>query len=148
MEGEQEAPQYVLTDGRRRNMRANRRRDTGPEVAVRSILHARGFRYRTDYRIDAGTARPRPDIVFTRQRVAVFIDGCFWHSCPEHGRNPQNNSGYWTPKLLRNRERDEAQTEALTASGWHVLRAWEHEDPAQVADRVGKAVIELRQKAQ
>lgn len=137
-------PSYELTDGRRRNMRANRRRDTRPELAVRTLLHGQGFRYRTDFRIDMGAQKPRPDIVFTRQRVAVFIDGCFWHGCPEHGRDPKQNIGYWSPKLQRNRERDAAQTDALTLGGWRVLRIWEHEEPASAVERIATTVRQIR----
>lgn len=74
----------------------------------------------------------RPDIVFTRARVALFVDGCFWHSCPLHGSQPRTNSGYWSPKLQRNRERDLSNNAALSAAGWLVVRAWEHEDPDEV----------------
>ncbi|WP_203139307.1 very short patch repair endonuclease [Microbacterium sp. JZ31] len=107
-------------------MQAIRRRDTGPELAIRRLLHAAGYRYRCDYRVDVAGARIRPDIVFTRARVAIFVDGCFWHSCPEHGRTPRVNTDYWEPKLERNRTRDEANTRALEEAGWCVLRIWEH----------------------
>jgi DNA mismatch endonuclease (patch repair protein) len=116
------------TPGRRRNMQAIRRRDTRPELALRRALHAAGYRYRCDYRIDVVGGRARPDIAFTRAKVAVFVDGCFWHSCPEHGRTPQANPDYWAPKLERNRDRDRANTRALEAAGWLVLRIWEHTD--------------------
>lgn len=114
--------------GRRRNMQAIRRRDTRPELALRKALHAAGYRYRCDYRIDVAGGRARPDIAFTRPRLAVFVDGCFWHSCPEHGRTPQANTDYWARKLERNRSRDQANTRALQAAGWLVLRIWEHTD--------------------
>jgi DNA mismatch endonuclease (patch repair protein) len=86
-------------------MRANRRRDTGPERRIRSLLHQRGLRYRVDYRVGHRRGAPRPDIAFTRLKLAVFIDGCFWHGCPEHGRVPATNGAYWGPKLARNAER-------------------------------------------
>jgi DNA mismatch endonuclease (patch repair protein) len=108
-------------------MAAIRRADTKPEVALRSALHRAGLRFRKDLRLDAGGIKPRPDVVFTKQRVAVFVDGCFWHSCPEHGREPRVNTDYWTPKLMRNRERDRTQTRALSAHGWTVVRLWEHQ---------------------
>lgn len=114
-------------------MRANRRRDTGPERRLRSLLHARGLRFRVDYRVWGGRRAPRPDIAFTRQKVAVFVDGCFWHSCPEHGRTPQVNSSYWGPKLARNAERDRLDDEALRAAGWQVTRIWEHVPSEQAA---------------
>ncbi len=108
-------------------MRANRRTDTKPEVALRRELHRQGFRYRKDYRLDLTAARVRPDIAFTARRVAVFVDGCFWHCCPQHGSQPANNTWYWKPKLERNVERDRAADAALTAAGWSVVRVWEHE---------------------
>ncbi|MER6302746.1 very short patch repair endonuclease [Kitasatospora sp. NPDC001539] len=124
------------TPGRSRNMAAIRRRDTKPERAIRSLLHAAGKRYRVDLRLDLEGARPRPDIVFTRARVAVFVDGCFWHCCPEHGRQPGVNAGYWGPKLERNVARDRAADDALRAAGWTVVRVWEHEAPARAADHI------------
>lgn len=108
-------------------MRANRRTDTKPEIALRRALHARGYRYRKDLRLDLPDGvRVRPDIVFTARKVAVFVDGCFWHVCPEHGREPTSNEWYWTPKLRRNVERDRTADAALQAAGWRVVRLWEH----------------------
>jgi len=78
-------------------------------------------------------------VVFTRARLAVFVDGCFWHCCPDHGNTPRANSAYWEPKLARNVARDRAVDRALARHGWQVLRAWEHEDVAQVADRAAAA---------
>jgi DNA mismatch endonuclease, patch repair protein len=123
-------PDYPLplTEGRSANMRANRRTDTKPEMALRRALHRQGYRYRKDYRLDlAGGTRVRPDIAFTARHVAVFVDGCFWHACPEHGTKPANNVWYWEPKLRRNVERDRAADAALAAAGWEVVRIWEHE---------------------
>jgi DNA mismatch endonuclease (patch repair protein) len=125
-------------------MRAIRRRDTKPELALRSELHKRGYRFRVDYPISTHAGRVRPDVVFVRRRVAVFIDGCFWHGCPEHGGRPKSNSRYWDAKLARNRERDQEQAAALTASGWVVVRVWEHEETPAAADRIS-AVIQLAQ---
>lgn len=116
-------------------MQANRRRDTGPELAVRRLLHARGMRFRVDLAAEQDV-RSRPDIVFTRRRVAIYIDGCFWHGCPEHRTQPKVNAEYWTPKLRRNIERDERVTRELIDAGWTVLRFWEHEDPLEVADAI------------
>jgi DNA mismatch endonuclease, patch repair protein len=117
-----------LNAGRSANMRANRRTDTKPEVALRRALHAQGYRFRKDYRLDlASGKRVRPDIAFTARRVAVFVDGCFWHACPDHGSKPANNVWYWEPKLRRNVERDRAADAALAAAGWDVVRVWEHE---------------------
>jgi DNA mismatch endonuclease, patch repair protein len=108
-------------------MRANRRTDTKPELALRRALHRQGYRYRKDYRLDLTGARVRPDIAFTARRVAVFVDGCFWHCCPQHGTQPAANTWYWAPKLARNVERDRAADAALAAAGWRVVRVWEHE---------------------
>lgn len=123
-----ETTKYVTTAGRSRNMAAIRRRDTKPEVELRSALHRRGYRFRKDYPIRVEGKLIRPDIAFTKQRVAVFIDGCFWHSCPDHGRQPSVNGGYWSPKLEGNAIRDREQAAALRAAGWTVVRFWEHED--------------------
>jgi DNA mismatch endonuclease, patch repair protein len=123
-------------------MRANRRRDTGPERAVRVLLHARGLRYRVDLPIRIAGQRPvRPDVVFTRVRICCFIDGCWWHGCPEHGRRAtSSNHGYWSAKIARNVERDAEQQSALEGAGWTVLRFWEHENPERVAAVVAEAV--------
>lgn len=127
-------------------MRANRRRDTKPELAIRRILHAQGFRYRVDY--PAGSdKRRRADIVFTRQKVAVFIDGCFWHGCPEHATIPKVHSDYWIPKLMRNRERDVETSLELESEGWTVLRFWEHDDPVSVAAAVSTLISHVRDRA-
>jgi DNA mismatch endonuclease (patch repair protein) len=120
-------------------MRANRGRDTGPELAVRRLLHARGLRYRVDHPLPFDRRR-RADIVFTRPKVAVFIDGCFWHGCPDHGTTPRTNSAFWSAKIARNRTRDADTDRRLVALGWRSLRVWEHEDPAEVAERVAGAV--------
>lgn len=119
-------------------MRSNRSRDTKPEFAVRRLLHAAGLRYRVDFAPLGG--RRRADIVFTRQRIAIFIDGCFWHGCPEHATLPKRNAEYWLPKLQRNIERDRETVAALEGAGWTVMRFWEHEAPAMVARTVVKAV--------
>jgi len=120
-------------------MRGNRRRDTGPELRIRKLLHAQGLRYRVDLPIRVPNARiVRPDVVFTRVQLAVFIDGCFWHGCVEHKGRPKTNAHYWGPKITRNVERDRYQTEALTNAGWTVLRFWEHETPATVAGEIAR----------
>lgn len=122
-------------------MEANRRTDTGPELALRSALHARGLRFRTDFMVrTAAGARAKVDIIFTRPRVAVFVDGCFWHGCPDHGLTPKANADYWTPKLARNRERDERVTAALQADGWTVLRIWEHVSVSRATAQVVAAI--------
>jgi DNA mismatch endonuclease (patch repair protein) len=124
------------------NMKANRRTDTKPELALRAALHAMGYRYRKDFRLDLPLRRVRPDVAFTRRKVAVFIDGCFWHACPEHGSKPKSNEWYWSPKLAKNVERDRAADEALAQAGWTVVRLWEHtplaDAVAVVVDAVGE----------
>jgi DNA mismatch endonuclease, patch repair protein len=130
-------------------MRANRRKDTKPELALRRALHSQGYRYRKDYRLDlAGGTRVRPDIAFTARKVAVFVDGCFWHGCPQHGSRPAVNVWYWEPKLRRNTERDRLADAALAAAGWAVVRVWEHEPleaaVASVVDAVSRAPGRLR----
>ncbi|QQG90208.1 very short patch repair endonuclease [Mycobacteroides chelonae] len=113
-------------------MRGNRSRDTKPELAVRCLLHSCGLRFRVDYRPVAAIPR-RADIVFTRARIAVFIDGCFWHGCPEHHVPAKSNTQYWGSKIRRNRARDSETTYLLRRSGWTVLRYWSHEPAEYVA---------------
>lgn len=125
---------------RRANMQANRRRDTSPELRVRRILHAAGYRYFVDHRA-LREVRWKADLVFPRRRVAVFIDGCYWHGCPQHYKAPSVNTEYWGPKIERNRERDRLFDQALADAGWEVVRAWEHEAPDVVAARVEAAVM-------
>ncbi|MEM1452295.1 MAG: very short patch repair endonuclease [Planctomycetota bacterium] len=124
-------------------MRATGRRDTACELLVRRQLHARGLRYRIDHPLHFNRRR-RADIVFVRERLAVFIDGCFWHSCPEHGTVPRANRSWWEAKLARNRERDADTIRRLGDSGWLGLRFWEHEDPSGVADQIEQAVRSRR----
>jgi DNA mismatch endonuclease (patch repair protein) len=107
-------------------MLANKRRDTSIELAVRSRLHGIGLRYRVDYPPVPGLRR-RADIVFTRARLAIFIDGCFWHGCPKHGTSPKRNAAYWGPKIANNIARDTDTNDRLRAAGWKVVRFWEHE---------------------
>lgn len=128
-------------------MVSNRRTDTGPERRLRSALHRMGLRFRKDHRVDVGGRPIRSDIVFPRLRLCVFVDGCFWHQCPEHATHPKRNAGYWAPKLAANVERDRRVDAALAAAGWHVLRVWEHEDGASAAERVARAVHELSRLA-
>lgn len=129
----------------KKSMRANRSRDTRPELAVRSILHRRGLRYRV-------IARPLPDLrrtadlVFTRAKVAVFVDGCYWHGCPEHYRRPSSNVDYWVAKLERNQRRDQEVDAALRDAGWFVIRVWEHEDATDVADKIEVTVLTARDR--
>lgn len=115
------------------------RRDTAPELALRRELHRRGLRYRVDHPLP-GMSRRRADLLFPRARVAVFIDGCFWHSCPIHGTTPANNEAWWVQKLRRNVERDRETDAALESAGWTVLRFWEHTPIDAAAEQVERAV--------
>jgi len=138
---------HPSSPGRSANMRANRRTDTKPELALRRALHKRGYRFRKDYRLDLdGGRRVRPDIAFTARRVAVFVDGCFWHACPEHGSKPRANDWYWTPKLARNVERDRVADETLASAGWQVVLIWEHDSLEQALAAV-IAVVGARMPA-
>ena len=116
-------------------MRGNRSRDTSPELRVRSLVHRRGLRYRVAQR-PIPTLRRTADLVFRRAKVAIFIDGCFWHGCPEHYRPPSTNPDYWRDKIEGNCRRDQETDELLAQAGWEVLRFWEHEDPAGVAETI------------
>ena len=127
----------------RRIMQANRPSDTGPERRIRTMLFRMGLRYRKQYAALPGM-RSRIDIAFPRERVAVFVNGCFWHGCPEHGTWPKRNAGYWRAKVLANRERDARIDAALTEAGWLVLRIWEHEDPSAAAAKIAKLVLQRR----
>jgi DNA mismatch endonuclease (patch repair protein) len=119
------------------------RRDTKPELELRRILHARGLRFRVDRAVLADRRR-RADVVFGPAKVAVFIDGCFWHGCPQHATWPKANEAYWREKIETNRLRDRDTDERLRALGWEVVRIWEHEDPAVAADRLEKIVRDRR----
>jgi DNA mismatch endonuclease (patch repair protein) len=126
-------------------MRANYRRNTKPELALRRRLHAAGLRYRVDRPVPVLGRTIRPDIVFGPAKVAVFVHGCFWHRCPMHGTEPGGpNAEYWRAKLDRNVTRDEVNLAALSSSGWQVIIVWEHEDPRHAADRVEDALKQYR----
>jgi DNA mismatch endonuclease (patch repair protein) len=118
-------------------------RDTDPEMELRRRLHAAGLRYRVHTRPLPGLRRTA-DVVFPRARVAVFVDGCFWHSCPDHGTAPLTNAQWWAAKLSRNVARDADTDRRLTEAGWLAVRVWEHEDPVVAADRVAQAVRSRR----
>ena len=115
------------------------RGQTGPEMQVRRLLHAAGLRYRVHYPVP-GNARRKIDIAFPKNRLAVFIDGCFWHACPQHGITPKSNSDWWSWKLSGNTTRDADTNQRLTAAGWSVMRFWEHEAPWDVAAQVEDAI--------
>jgi DNA mismatch endonuclease, patch repair protein len=127
-------------------MQGNRKADTRPEVEIRRRLHRAGLRYRKNARIDVGGLTVTPDVVFRRERLAVFVDGCFWHGCPEHFRTPKTNAEYWAAKIARNRDRDDRVNAALVAEGWEVMRIWEHiaaEGAARdVVDRIARRRVQ------
>ena len=125
-------------------MRGNRSTDTRPEVLLRSQLHRLGLRFRKNVR-PSSEVRVRADILFSRYRIAVFLDGCFWHCCPEHGVMPATNRDYWEAKLASNRLRDYRNNNLLEAAGWAVVRVWEHEDPAIAAGRIAQLIETRRQ---
>jgi DNA mismatch endonuclease (patch repair protein) len=122
-------------------MRGNRKRDTGPEVRLRSLLHKGGLRFRVDAELSVPGLSVRADIVFRRQRVAVFVDGCFWHSCRWHGTRPRVNRHYWLPKLKRVAARDRKVKHLLRLAGWRVVRLWEHVSSERAADLVRRALV-------
>lgn len=128
-------------------MQLQRSQDTEPELQLRRELHRRGLRYRLNQQVVPGTKRRRVDITFPGTRVAVFVDGCFWHGCEEHGRREHHVNGwYWPAKIEGNRERDRDTDARLTAAGWLVVRIWEHELPADGATRVADAVDDRRRQ--
>ncbi len=130
---------WATDEATRKKMLGNRSRDTKPELRVRSLLHKRGMRYRVNQR-PLSEVRRTADIVFRKVRIAVFIDGCFWHGCPDHFKQPGTNSEYWRDKVDGNRRRDRETDALLIKGGWQVLRFWEHEDPGDVARMVERLV--------
>jgi DNA mismatch endonuclease, patch repair protein len=127
-------------------MQGNRSEGTKPEVAVRSAVQRLGLRFRK-HRAPLRGLRCKADLVFPTERVAVFVDGCFWHGCPDHGKAPRTNAGYWSAKIAANLARDKRNNEALADAGWIALRAWEHERPEIVAWRVSLTVKSRRAKS-
>ena len=120
-------------------MQAQPRKDTKCEMAVRSAVHALGLRYRVHQRPEADLRR-EADLVFRHDKVVVFVDGCFWHGCPEHHSPPSTNYYWWVEKIGKNRARDKETDRVLTERGWVVVRIWEHEDAVEAAERVRRAV--------
>ncbi|MEU3766914.1 very short patch repair endonuclease [Amycolatopsis keratiniphila] len=127
----------------RKSMQSNKGRDTKPEMAVRRAVHAMGLRYRVSVR-PLPEFRRTADLVFRSARVAVFVDGCFWHGCPVHHTVAFTNAGYWADKVVRNRERDGETDRVLTEAGWTAVRVWEHEDPVEAATRIADVVRSRR----
>ncbi|WP_281504711.1 very short patch repair endonuclease [Williamsia sp. DF01-3] len=127
----------------RSRMSRQRRKNTAPEVEVRRELHARGVRFRTDVKLERDL-RTRADIAWRRLKLAIFIDGCFWHGCPEHATRPAANAEWWAVKLDGNIARDRRTDAILADRGWTVLRFWEHQAPADVADAIVAVLRGLR----
>jgi DNA mismatch endonuclease, patch repair protein len=117
-------------------MRAQKRRETGPELRLRRQLWSRGLRYRVNASLPLSGRRRRADVLFSRARIAVFVDGCYWHACPVHGTSPKANASWWANKLAANVRRDRDTDEQLAAVGWRSVRVWEHEDAAEAAARI------------
>jgi DNA mismatch endonuclease (patch repair protein) len=118
-------------------MKANRSRDTGPELGLRRMLHRAGYRYRVNKKVSIEGHKPiNVDVVFPGKKLAVFVDGCFWHGCEVHRSVPVSNEAYWRPKLARNIERDREVTACLERAGWTVVRVWEHENVSEAAGRI------------
>jgi DNA mismatch endonuclease (patch repair protein) len=132
-------PSGASSDAVRASMSSNRPRDTRPELALRRAVHALGLRYRVSARPLPGLSRTA-DLAFRRARVAVFMDGCFWHGCPQHHTVASTNAEYWAEKVRRNRERDAETDRLLEESGWLSVRVWEHEDPLEAAMTIRDAV--------
>lgn len=124
-------------------MRANKGRDTKPELALRSAVHALGLRYRVSTR-PIREIRRTADLVFSRAKVAVFLDGCFWHGCPDHHTVAVTNGEFWAKKVEENRMRDRDTDRKLADAGWLTIRVWEHEDPAVAARRIRDEVAARR----
>ncbi|WP_093477387.1 MULTISPECIES: very short patch repair endonuclease [unclassified Streptomyces] len=134
---------WASSAARRRNMQAIRSRDTTPERLIRRLVHAKGLRYRVAARPESALRRTA-DMVFRPAKVAVFIDGCYWHGCPEHYVSPKTNPGYWSDKVARNMARDRDTNERLRAAGWLVLRFWEHQSAEECSEAICQAVISRR----
>jgi DNA mismatch endonuclease (patch repair protein) len=148
MQASQKLDEWIVPSAARsRNMAAVKRTNTRPEVRLRSALHAAGYRYRKDFAIRVDGRLIRPDVAFTRWRVAVFLDGCFWHCCPVHGEVPATNTGLWAAKLEANAARDRQQTQLLTDAGWLVIRIWEHE-PLETAVSIVQGAVASRRRQQ
>jgi len=121
-------------------MKGQRQAGTKPELAIRQILHARGMRYRVDAPLPIPGLRRRADLLFAGPKVAVFVDGCYWHACPLHGTSPKANAEWWSAKLTANVERDRDTDRRMTELGWTVVRIWEHEDPESASMRVAEQI--------
>ncbi|MGW3338359.1 very short patch repair endonuclease [Streptomyces sp. NPDC001009] len=137
------AGSWASSAARRRNMQAIRSRDTTPERLIRSLVHSQGFRYRVAVR-PLPNLRRTADMVFRPAKLAVFIDGCYWHGCPEHYVPPKTNPRYWSEKVARNMARDRDTDDQLRTAGWTVLRFWEHDPAEECALEIAATVSRLR----
>lgn len=136
-------PAFVTSPAVSDRMSRQRVRDTSPEVAIRRRLFARGARFRVGYPVPE---RPRCsiDIAFPKRRIAIFVDGCFWHGCPEHGTMPKANAGTWAAKLEGNRTRDREIDTHLAERSWTVIRVWEHDEPSEVCENIMQALADAQ----
>lgn len=144
----QDRPGYPhpSTDAATVVMKANRSRNTSPEVRLRSMLHASGLRYRIHYKVAWDTSRRVTiDVAFPKLKVAIFVDGCFWHGCVQHRTIPKANRDYWAPKIEGTLARDHEISIALERIGWAVLHVWEHEDVGTACERIRKVIVDKRQ---
>lgn len=130
---------WASSETAKRVMRGNRGRDTTPELHLRRELHSRGLRYRVNLRVPSNLRRSI-DIAFTGPKLAVFMDGCFWHGCPIHRAHPKTNADFWMAKIERNILRDQGTNQLLEEEGWTVIRVWEHDDIMKAADRIQRQV--------
>lgn len=128
-----------------KRMQAAKPRDTAPEKALCSALHRKGLRFRIDQKLIEGLNR-KADIVFRSVKVAVFVDGCFWHGCPIHGTQAKANAEFWKNKIEHNQARDLDTNVQLKKAGWRVVRVWEHEDPWKVSKKIHSLVVKRKHK--
>lgn len=128
-----------------KRMKAVKARDTAPEKALRSALHKKGLRFRIDVKPIKKLNR-KADILFRPAKVAVFVDGCFWHGCPIHGTKAKENAEFWDQKIKRNQERDNDTVIRLEAAGWRVIRVWEHEYPEEIAQEIYDIVVKRKRR--
>jgi DNA mismatch endonuclease, patch repair protein len=135
-----EGGSWAASPATRKSMQGNRRTDTGLELRFRSLLHRRGLRFRKDHLVRADGRPVRPDVVFPRARVVVFVDGCFWHGCVVHKSLPKTNTDFWATKIAKNVARDREVDRALSSAGWLVLRVWEHDNLERACDVVEREV--------
>lgn len=126
-------------------MKAAKPTDTAPELAIRSVLTQKGLSFQIDEKPIDNLNR-KADIIFRPVKVAVFVDGCFWHGCPIHGTKAKANAEFWASKIKQNQERDLDTTRRLEASGWKVIRVWEHENPEEVSQKIYDIVIKRKNK--